>query len=150
VHLGTVEYGTPLAPGFRPAVVVELGPSVNILKTVEKFTADAEFDSQFLEVVVFVTETRNKATNDLVKNAWPSLKSRGCKSVFILAGGRVRPPEGPWFVREQSLHQTWRLYPDIYQAFQLPTIHDANLDELSFTIRYFFVVCADISSDSEE
>lgn len=147
--LGDVAYGiTPLAHGVHPAAVVELGPSVNISETIDKFIADTEFDSQFLRAVVFVMSTRNEGTTDLVKNAWPFLMSKGCKSVFISTGGPILPPEGPWFMIQRRLHQTWRLFPDIHEAFQLPTIHDANSDKLSFTTQDFFFIRADVPPES--
>lgn len=40
-------------------------------------------------------------------------------------------PEGPYFLRGESLHQPWRLYPDTYKAFTLATVPDPT-DKLKY------------------
>jgi len=83
------------------------------------FSADTEFDQRFLQVAVLVNHDQNATAVDLDGVVNVLLRS-GCESIFVLHGCSV--PEGPYFVRDQSIYRTWRLFPDVYEAFQLLTL----------------------------
>lgn len=57
--------------------------------------------------------------------------------VFTLSGdGTQNIPEGPYFLGGGTLHRTWRLYPDEYEAFQLPTIGPHPIKFVGVTIMH--------------
>lgn len=121
LRLGRVQSGKSLAPGteFRPAAAVHLDTPTNVRSKLLSFSADTEFDQRFLQVAVLVNHDQNATAVDLDGVVNVLLRS-GCESIFVLHGCSV--PEGPYFVRDQSIYRTWRLFPDVYEAFQLLTL----------------------------
>jgi hypothetical protein len=144
LRLGRVQSGKGLAPGteFRPVAVVHLDTPSNVRLKIDSFSADKEFDQRFLQVVILVNHDQNATVVDLdgVVNV---LSRSGCESIFVLHGCSV--PEGPYFVRGQSIYRTWRLFPDVYEAFQLPTLQQVDSDRLGFS--HFITSLASASSN---
>ncbi len=132
LQLGRVQSGKGLAPGteFRPAAVVHIDTPSNVQGKIRTFSADTEFDQRFLQVAILVNHDENATVVDLDSVVNVLLRS-GCESVFVLHGCSV--PEGPYFVRGQGIHRTWRLFPDVYEAFQLPTLQEVDSDRLGFS-----------------
>lgn len=127
LRLSNVLSGRTLTPQSRfcPATVFHLDAPSSVLSKIAYFLADGEFDHRFLEVAIIV-DRKNAPPADL-GGVVKVLSRSGCNSVFVIHDS---VPEGPYFVRDQSVYRSWRLFPDIYEAFQLPTVHQADSDGL--------------------
>lgn len=124
----------PLDLQLRPAafVSVETHEDVaNILRSkMLKFLADTEFEPQFLGVLILAIPSSTSCPVSFWSGIQPVLEEFHCSSVLISSTGTFLDlPEGPYFTKDHCLHRTWRLFPDVYEAFQLPTIHEANSDK---------------------
>ncbi|KAK4178917.1 amidase signature domain-containing protein [Triangularia setosa] len=117
--LGSIRLGKKLSPGLNPATVVYLDGDLRA--KIGAFQDDDEFELNFLQVVILVV---SKKPHISIKRSYAILKDQGCKSIFAI---HQVIPEGPYFAQGEALYRTWRLYPDVYDAFQLPTI--SQLDE---------------------
>ncbi|KAK4241990.1 amidase signature domain-containing protein [Achaetomium macrosporum] len=108
-----------------PATVFHLDTPASLQSKILTFRNDTEFEPCFLEIAIIAfSEKVFTAFDDVIKG----LSDFGRRSVLAVHGS---VPEGPCFVQGQSIYRTWRLFPDVYEAFQLPTLQDANSD--SFT-----------------
>lgn len=127
--LGDVRAGCPPSPSrFCPATVIRYDTPEILNVKVQKFRADNEFDQNFLSTIVLVASHKDTTADDTLNVILGQTELRNAKSVFLI---QDTIPEGPYFVRDRKLYQTWRLYPDTYEAFHLPTIHDRDSDKLS-------------------
>ena len=115
---------------YIPVTVIDYGEDRqkwnSIESTVRKFSArDDVFSMQFLSSVVLNrNETASTGLSILAEDK-DYLKSVGCSICYAnLIAGCVenRIPEGPYFMKEGSIHQIWRLYPDSNEAFHLPLV----------------------------
>ncbi|GAB1312459.1 hypothetical protein MFIFM68171_02669 [Madurella fahalii] len=119
-NLGNVQHGSSLPPSFVPATVIYWDTPTNLHSKIKRFRADDEFDSRFLKTIVLVAPGGDSV--DVAAGVQTALLEVGCgDSIFVI---QDTVPEGPYFVRDQKLYRTWRLYPDIYEAFHLPTIQE--------------------------
>ena len=87
---------------------------------------DDEFLAMFLDLIIFVfRNARHQQQLQISDEAQQILKELKCTKLFSTSSQDLDEilPEGPYFMKGTSLHRTWRLFPDIYEAFQLPTIH---------------------------
>jgi len=111
---------------LSPATVLRVDTPSNLRTILAQFSADKEFNQRFLETIVFAVHDGVPLDIDILEDV---LSDIHCKSVYIVRSTTI--PEGPYFVQEQSLYRTWRLFPDIYEAFQLPTVQGVDSDKLS-------------------
>lgn len=88
--------------------------------------ADDEFLASFWGRIIFAFhDARHRQQLQISDDAQQILRELECTEVFSISSQDLGEnlPEGPYFVKGTSLHRTWRLFPDISEAFQLPTIH---------------------------
>ncbi|KAK0642175.1 amidase signature domain-containing protein [Cercophora newfieldiana] len=127
--VGQVQYGFQPAPsGFCPASVFNYETSENLRLKSHQFGLDDEFDKSFLSTIVLVVTNTQIVAESAIKTLLGQAELSNVKSVFLIQGLN-KVPEGPYFLQGQKLHQTWRLCPDVYEAFHLPTIYDPSLDK---------------------
>lgn len=74
------------------------------------------------------TKAPDLATMDLSKEVEEYLSSRLLSLVYINDAEPL--PQGPYFVLDGNLHQSWRLYPDNLRAFTTAVIPDDNEEGL--------------------
>ncbi|KAH7022136.1 amidase signature domain-containing protein [Ilyonectria destructans] len=71
-------------------------------------------------------ETHEDVANILRSKMLKFLADTEFESHFL--GVLILAIPSPYFTKDHCLHRTWRMFPDVYEAFQLPTIHEANSD----------------------
>ena len=98
------------------------------MRKIHRFRADEDFDPLFLASIVLVRPNPIAVDDETLCEVLERPQLSMNKFVFFI---QDTIPEGPYFVRDRKLHRTWRLYPDIYEAFHLPTIHDPDSDKLT-------------------
>ncbi|KAK4195511.1 glutamyl-tRNA amidotransferase [Triangularia verruculosa] len=123
--LRKVRFGKPVAHGFSPATVVHMETVQDLRAKITKFTSDKEFEERFFGVTVIVT---SNFSCRFIKAVGKVLEQHGCRSIFVITTKTAKPSEGPYFVQGKRLYRTWKLFPDEYEAFQLPTIHEPGSD----------------------
>ncbi|KAI8623965.1 amidase signature domain-containing protein [Xylariaceae sp. FL1651] len=91
---------------------------------------DDDFVDSFLHNIILAKES-NSASLTILSDGIVSLLNRFHRQrVWTMSkDARATVLEGPYFIRSQNLHRTWKLFPDIYEAFQLPTIQSFTGDE---------------------
>ncbi|KAH6989095.1 amidase signature domain-containing protein [Ilyonectria sp. MPI-CAGE-AT-0026] len=124
----------PLHLQFRPAVAVSVEThedgAKNLRSKMLKFLADTEFEPQFLGVLILAIPRGAAYPSSFWTSIISVLEEFRCSSVFFFSTRTfVNFPEGPYFTKDYCLYRTWRLFPDVYEAFQLPTIHEAKSDK---------------------
>ncbi|KAI1128107.1 amidase signature domain-containing protein [Nemania abortiva] len=123
--------GAP-SPDFSAAAVIHWPSTSNenyLDRRIKYFLKDADFECFFLQTIILAYELEDVRSLNLSEGVVSLLKGFNCRVVMSLPKGARNIPEGPYFVQGQQLHRTWKLFPDIYEAFQLPTIQLANTDK---------------------
>ncbi|KAI1151056.1 amidase signature domain-containing protein [Nemania diffusa] len=93
---------------------------------IASFLKDRDFERSFLQTVVLVYESAEPYSMNLNEGVVALLQGFNCHNVMSISRDAQEIPEGPYFVIGQQLHRTWKLFPDIFEAFQLPTIQLLN------------------------
>ncbi|KAK5654037.1 hypothetical protein OQA88_7715 [Cercophora sp. LCS_1] len=126
--LGEVQLGAPLpVTEFGPATVVHYSTPPSLAAKLHRFCADPDFDKEFLNAIVLISPKRAGIVDKKLRCVLAQELSH-VKSIYVI---QQTVPEGPYFARGQRLLRTWRLYPDIYEAFHLPTIHGPGSDQFT-------------------
>lgn len=117
---------------FSPTTVISFDGSTKDAATLLRskillFLRDTEFESAFLRLVVLVFKNQTVGKT-LSRDVRAVLEEFQCGSVMSLLSPDSTVPEGPYFLRNGKLYCTWKLFPDVYEAFQLPVIHAPNSD----------------------
>jgi hypothetical protein len=131
--LGKNRIGPQLpAASFYAAAVIHVDGSTDLDAKIQRFCADEDFERHFLDVVVLFVPYHDAATKNRIRAI---LRTLLAELTSVIAAFVIQDaiPEGPYFARDGKLHQTWRLYPDTYEAFHLPTIHGLGSDKLRHT-----------------
>lgn len=115
--------------GFYPASLVSWSDDdvdgERVVSRLCSFRKDSEFEESFLQTIVFLSPARDNASLQIGGETLKVLRKLGCQLVFRVPFNDLsRIPEGPYFIRGQSLHRVWRLFPDVYETFQSPTIQE--------------------------
>ncbi|KAJ8131951.1 hypothetical protein O1611_g1673 [Lasiodiplodia mahajangana] len=117
---------------FSPAAVIHW-PSASdgsyLYRRVEDFLKDGDFERSFLQTIILAHESGGSHPLSVNEDVVSLQKELNCREVMSLVQGAQVIPEGPYFVQGRRLHRTWKLFPDIYEAFQLPIIQLPNTDE---------------------
>jgi len=143
-----LHHGEPPQHSFSPCVVVshesdEIDASF-LRQKLSIFLKDSEFLPQFLTRVVFArvvgpeNTTRHPEKLEITAGARNFLSDNGCVETFSVSVGETSDslPEGPYFMKDAALHRTWRLFPDEYEAFQLPVIQSSSSKFTGITITH--------------
>ncbi|KAE9364327.1 amidase signature enzyme [Stipitochalara longipes BDJ] len=147
VHLGGVDYWVRDRVEHRleisvgttdilPAVAVHAsGESLTLDYLKEKLRGFANVDDVFTSAftqggVVIVQTVAGKAENAKVEpDAQQYLESLSTRFVFEPNTGAILLPEGPYFVKNDCIHQAWRLYEDTFESFISATVPAANPED---------------------
>ncbi|KAK3938198.1 glutamyl-tRNA amidotransferase [Diplogelasinospora grovesii] len=119
---------------FRPAAVISVETPAdvgNFLRSkVLAFLGDTEFESHFLGVLVLAVPWDSSRLRPFWSDIQAVLAEFHCNSLLISPPRAfLGLPEGPYFTKDRCLHRAWRLFPDVYEVFQLPTVQVANSDK---------------------
>ncbi|KAI0103214.1 amidase signature domain-containing protein [Nemania sp. FL0031] len=117
---------------FSPAAVIRWSSTSDenyLARQIEYFLKDGDFERSFLQTIVLAYELGESPLLSLSEGVASLLKRLNCREVMSLSQGAQIITEGPYFVQGRQLRRTWKLFPDTYEAFQLPTIQLPNTDE---------------------
>lgn len=107
---------------------IRIGSEESLRSRVSSFQKDADFEKVFLESIVLIT-THVDAIFPLKEDDKAFLRDLGCHSLHYLSPNSYSEiPQGPYFVHRRRIHRTWKLFPDVYEAFQCPTIQTYDND----------------------
>ncbi len=139
IHMGRKAFSAaPELPDsqFFAATVIDLQTeatgvgAVSLDRRMSFFLKDADFEKQFLHVVVILLTKAQLHRCKLPSDVRAVLERFGCKAILAVSPDRAFSiSEGPYFVRDRRLHRIWKLFPDTYDAFEVPVIQILNSDK---------------------
>ncbi|KAI0199400.1 putative amidase [Astrocystis sublimbata] len=119
---------------WRPAVLISVKyagfGSEHILQALKDFAqADDVFSDEFSATVILQPD-RGIDIAEVTGNLGLYLNVHAIRQ----DDPTIHLPPGPYFIREDSIHQAWKLYDDSLDAFVIPTIADDVLNPKSFSV----------------
>ena len=120
----------PLDPRCRPALLISCPRSEDCAQEIlilinDLSPRDDVYSEDFRSTIIIQTSATATLQDSSVDTAvWRHMFSEilystvTCDSMLL--------PVGPYFVCGLGIHEAWRLYPDHLDAFEIPTIPNAN------------------------
>jgi hypothetical protein len=129
------------SPEYQPTVVLSCQgpkPSPSFLREkAAAFKRDPEFLQAFWSHIFVAIPSSVAPGFDISNDTHAILEELQCSRVSILTSADEGPiPEGPYHSQDGKLHKCWRLWPDCYEAFQLPVVQLSSSKFIGITVMH--------------